>query len=167
MAEPGISLSFSITGDEATAAKFDALPLVVQKRVLAPACRAAAKIIQRAWKGNVRSRSGATVAAIKVRAAKRSRKNKYRVTVNAIMGAGDFKGRTFYGAITELGWKAGSKKEYPQGYKLGYRWIKQRIPVKGRKWKQKAKESTRSAAQAVIIQMVAEGIEREAKALGR
>ena len=167
MAETGITLSFSVTGDEATAAKFEALPLTIQKRVLAPALRAAAKLIQGAWKANVRSRSGATRAAIKVRAAKRSRKNKYRVTINAIMGKGDFKGQTFYAAAVELGWKAGSRKEYPQGFKLGYRWIKQRIPVKGKKWKKRAKESTHNAAQALIIQKVREGIEREAKALGR
>ncbi len=164
-----MTLSFTVTGDAATAAKFAALPVAMQKKVLRPALRATAKIVQTRAITNIRSKSGVTAQSLKVRAAKRSRKFPDRVTVNVITAGGWFKGPAFYASFTELGWKAGSRKAYPfaggERYKLGFRWISQRIPVAGKHWLKRAKESSQSAAQAVISRMVAEGIEREAKAL--
>lgn len=167
----GIQLKFSVAGDEATLAAFKALPLAVQKKVLRPALRAGAKIIHRQWRANVRSRSGATVASLKVRAGKRSRRFPDRVTVNVITSKGWFKGKDFWVAAVELGFKAGSRKAYDFGggevHKLGFRWIRQRIPVKARHWGKKAKESTHAAAQAAIHREIKAGIEREAKALAK
>jgi len=166
-----IALRFTITGDEMTLMRVQALETKVQKRVLTPALRAAAKIIQAQAKANVRSRSGVTKQSIQVRAGKRSRKFPNRVTVNVITAKGWFRGPAFYAGFTERGWKAGSRKSYSFGgvlrHRLGFRWINQRIPVKGQRWLARASEAKHAEAQAIIHRLVLEGIEKEARTSGK
>ena len=185
----GVTFSFSIAGDEKTLAAFKALPDVVQKKVLRPALRAGAKIVRTHYMRRIPSKSGHAATTVKVKAGKRSRKFPDRVTVNVQTGKGDFKGKGFYLAINELGWKAGSRKTYAAGtfnvkeeggqfisgavnpfaggHKLGFRWIQARIPVKGKHWFRKAREAGQSEAQAAIHRLVKEGIAREAGKLGK
>lgn len=167
----GVTFSFSIAGDEKTLAAFKALPDVVQKKVLRPALRAGAKVIRTHYMRRIPSKSGHAATTVKVKAAKRSRKFPDRVSINVQTGKGDFKGKGFYLAINELGWLAGSKKQYTHGglpaHKLGYRWIPDRIKVKGKHWFRKAREASQSEAQAAIHRLVKEGIAREAGKLGK
>lgn len=94
-------LRFTLSGDNDLDAIFKNLEPKVQKKVLRPALRAAAKIIQTEAKARAPVKSGALRDSIKVRAGARTRKGIVRVNVE--MGEGNFKGETFYGAFLEYG----------------------------------------------------------------
>src|SRR5690349_7604164 len=72
--------------------------------------------MRQAVRATVPVRSGATKAAIKVRAGKRKRGV---ARINVSISAGDYKGDTFYAAMEEFGHKIGSRalgdsrKQYP------------------------------------------------------
>lgn len=159
-----VAVSFDLRGDSKLLADLQALPLRIQKRVLAQALRPAAKLIQQATQANIPGKTGLAAGSLKVRAAKRSRKFPSRVTINVITSGGWFKGEAFYFAFDEWGFRAGARQESPQGFKLGYRWLKQRIPVKAKHWMKRATESQQAAAEELIKQGILAGIEREANA---
>lgn len=77
------------------------------KAVIRKALRAAAKVTQGYAIRSSPYKTGATQAAIKVRATKRSRKF---IGMNVMIGSGWFKGKTFYAAFVELGHFAGKRR---------------------------------------------------------
>lgn len=81
----------------------------LEKKILRKACRAGAKVVAEAVRRRAPKLTGQTRKAIKVKAAKRSRRRK-GVSVLVQLGAGLYKGTTFYGAFVEFGHKAGSRK---------------------------------------------------------
>lgn len=168
--------TFTLVGDKELDAAFIELPKRLQKKVLRPAVRAAAKIIQEQAKANIHSISGTAAESIKVKAAKRSRSTPDQVAVNVISSAGWFKGDDFYLGMVEKGFLLGSKKAYTftttggktvTRYKLGKRWIAQRKPVAGKHQVERAYQAQAEAAKAVALEIIAQGIEREAAELGR
>lgn len=100
---------FQLTGDRELDRKFARLPEVVQRKVLRPALRGAAKMYQRAIQTEAPAVTGALAKSFKVRAAKRSRTNKGKVTVQARSDALEFKGDTFYGAFVHFGHRLGKR----------------------------------------------------------
>lgn len=167
-----LSVSFTLTGNERLDRAFEELPNRLQKKVLREALRPAAKVIQGQAKSNIPKRSGKGAESLKVKAGKRSRSRPDQVSVLVITAAGWFKGSEYYLAFGELGFKLGSRKAYtfPAGlrYKLGRNmWLKQRIPVGGKHWIKGALDQRRAEATALAKAKIAEGIEREAAALGQ
>lgn len=83
------------------------LPDRLQKKALRPATRAAGKELLKIVKDNTPVKSGLLKRSFKVRALKRSRRNKNRVGVRVYSGVNPssrtFSGETFYGAFIEFG----------------------------------------------------------------
>lgn len=146
------AISFEITGDKELDAKFAALTAAVQKKILRQALRPAVKLVQQAAKQIVPVVSGTARASLKVRAAKRSRRNPNRVTITTGGDAVSFKGEAFYLSFNEFGFRRGSRK-------LGN--ARKKVPAK--RWLRKAMKSVESQAKSLALQGIAEGIEREAK----
>lgn len=146
-------LTFSLTGDAELDRKFRSLPLRVEKKVLREGLREGAKVVQEAAKRAAPRLTGLMKSAIRVRAAKRSRRNKNLVTIRVVLGQDFFKGETFYGAFQEFGWKAGPRKKGSA-----------RPQIEGKHFIEDAYKTAGAAAKAVAQKLIAEGIEREAAA---
>ena len=166
----GPLITFQLTGQPELDRRFQELPKRLQKKVLREALRPAAKLVHQQAQANIPSKSGRARGSLKVRAGKRSRKFPDRVALVVITAAGWFRGESFYVSFGELGFQLGSRKVHQTKagprHKLGLRYVRERRPVKGRHWIKRALQTARSAATALAMQKIREGIEREAKALG-
>lgn len=138
---------FRLTGDKQLDAIFAGLPMKVQKQVLRPALRSAAKIVHAAAKNNAPVKTGALRRSLKVRAGKRTRKNLVRAVVQT--GASDnlFKGKTYYGAFQEFGWKSGKRGS------------SSRRQISGKHYIQAAYDSTAATAKEQALEEIKKGIE--------
>lgn len=146
------AFSFQLTGNKELDKFFRTFPMKVQKKVVRKPLRDGSKIIADAAKANAPSAGGLLRKAIKVRAAKRSRKNKNLVTVRPQIGAGDFKGETFYGAFQEYGYRVGRRQ---MGDKRTF--------VEGRHYMERAFKEKSPQAKDVVISGIKRGIEAEAR----
>ena len=102
MSEP-LNVTITLRGVEKAKKQLAAFPEKVAKKALRKGVRAGAKVVARAMKAGVPRVTGRTRQAIKVRAGKRTRKPV--VVARAVVGAGWFKGPTFYAAFVEFGTK--------------------------------------------------------------
>ncbi len=130
--------TFTITGIKEIDRALKALEPKVAKKVIRQSIRAALKPIRDEIKGEVPLKTGLLRSAIKVRAAKRSRVS---IGVVVIIGRGDFKGDTFYGAFQEYGTST----------------------MPGKHFMRKVFDRESNEARAQIEKGVRDGIEREAK----
>lgn len=146
------AFQFTLTGDKALDRFFRTFPAKVQKKVVRKPLRDGAKIVNDAAKSDAPVRSGKLRKAYRVRAAKRSRKNKHLVTIRPQIGAGDFKGETFYGAFGEFGHRVGPRR-------LG----NARAIVPGLHTFERAFKRVSSQAQSVTVEGIKRGIEAEAR----
>lgn len=149
------AVTFTLTGDKELDRRFQSLAIKVQKKVLREGTRAAAKIVLAQAKANMPVVTGRAQASLKVRAMKRSRKRPDTVGVNVISSAGFYKGDDFYVGFVEMGHKAGPRK-FGNSRKL----------VPGKHPIQKAYKSAGPDAQREALDVIAAGIEREAKSGG-
>lgn len=108
-------------------------------RVIRQALRKAQKPIAAETKALAPVDEGTLRSAVKVRAMRRKRG---RIGVIVIIGQGDFKGKTFYGAMKELGTKF----------------------AKALHFMKRAFQSRQAQALEIVQSEIAQGIEREAKA---
>ncbi len=76
-------------------------------KIVRPALRAGAKVIQVGAKTDAPKRTGKMARAIRVRAMKSKRKG--TIGINVTLGQGFFRGDEFYGAFQEFGWKTGKR----------------------------------------------------------
>lgn len=156
-----------LTGAIELRAKLKEIDTKVSKTYLRQALRAGAKVIQQACLQAAPVKTGQTKRAIKVRAAKRSRKG---ITMMVSIGKGMFTGDTFYAGFLEYGYtrknfreqgnwaKAGKQGQFtkssvakivrPGGRVELHEQEQQKIP--GKKWLHKAfQKAQEQAAQAV------------------
>lgn len=124
----------------------------LQKKILRKATRAGCKPIAKAAKADAPVLSGQARKAIKVRAAKRSRKRK-SITTFVQNAAGDYKGSTYYAAFQEYGYRLGPRR-------LGDK----RRKVEGKEFMKKGFDQGRGQAEKEVKREIREGIEREMKA---
>jgi HK97 gp10 family phage protein len=96
-----VGVKFKVTGVDKVVRKLRQFEPKVQRQAVSKATRAGAKLIQAEAKANVPVDTGALKEAIKVRAPKKRKKGKVATLVQ--VGAGDFKGDTFYGGMIEFG----------------------------------------------------------------
>jgi len=75
----------------------------LRKKLTRKAIRKAGKVVHEAAKERVPKESGDLKKSIKLRALKRSRKNKHRVGVRVISGGRFFQGEYYYGGHVEYG----------------------------------------------------------------
>lgn len=148
------SVSIDITGNKKLDAFFSAFPAKLQKKISRSALRAGAKVIAESAKKNAPISTGALRKAIRVRAAKRSRKNKGLITVRATIGKDYFKGDTFYGAFLEFGHRAGKRPLKNRADKRPF--------VEGLHFMERALKEQGEAAKAVVQGQIARDILDEA-----
>lgn len=110
----------------------------IQKKVVRQALRAGAKIIHREAKQEAPELTGRTKRAVRVRAARRSRKF---FGVNVQVGKQDFTGETFYAAFVELGTQH----------------------IQAMHWMKQAFERKKNEAKEAVLRTLGEGIAREAR----
>jgi HK97 gp10 family phage protein len=131
---------FEVRGAKELKRKLDELADKEVKKIVRQAMRAGAKVILP--KAKAYAPVGATGnlrRAIKVRAAKRSRKY---IGVNVTLGEGFFIGDAFYGAFQEFGWKTGKRKSA------------KRRQVGGKHFMQRAAEQSGKAAGDAVISTI-------------
>ncbi len=166
-----------VVGDKEWIRKLTRLEKRDSRRILRQAFRAGAKMIAdkakqlapggRA-KGQKRSKAtGRLRKAIRVRAAKRSRRYIYYV---ARVGAEWFKGETFYAGFQEWGWHAGKRGRSSKEYRAAAQEARRRGAtfrgrrfVKGKFFMKRAAQQTGRAAAAKAISMIRSGIEQAAR----
>lgn len=140
-------MNFSLIGDKKLIAKLNALQKTEKNRAIKQGTRAGCKVVLAKAKSYVAVKTGATRAALKVRALPRSRKFfGTRVTI----GAGNFKGKTFYASFVEFGKHVG--KRMPKGL------AKPRRFVKGKHRLQQATQDAAPQALRVAIQAIAKSV---------
>lgn len=95
----------NLKGEKALIKSLEQFPDKVQKTIMKSAIRKAAKPLVAQAKENTPVESGALKKSMKLRAIKRSRKNKYRV--GFLIGSSDknFTGEQYYGSFLEFGTK--------------------------------------------------------------
>ena len=101
-----IKATLRLEGGKALERKLKTLPTRVRNKVVRTALRDGAKIVQAETKSLAPVQTGLLKKSLKVRAMKRK---KGRIGINVQMGAGDYKGETFYGAFVEYGHKLGKR----------------------------------------------------------
>lgn len=124
----------------------------LEKKILRKATRAGAKVIAKAAKARAPKLSGLTARAIKVRAAKRSRKRK-SITTLVQNREGDYKGKTYYAAFQEYGYRLGPRK-------LGNR----RKLIPGKHFMQGGLDASKKEAEQAVAAEMRTGIAREMRA---
>ena len=132
-----------LEGSKECLEKLDLLDKNMSRSIARNSCRAAAKVIAAAWKADAPRKSGMTAAAVKVRAMKRSRN---KIGVSAIIGAGEYQGKTFYAAFVE------------KGHLTGKRGSKNRKQIPARNWMKKSFDRVKSQATEAYINKMKEGI---------
>ena len=135
---------YILTGVKEIDRRLLALPATLERKVIRKALRNAAKPIQAAVKQIAPKQSGQLKKAVKVRAYKKSRKG-FGFAVR--LGAGDFKGDTFYGAFQEYGWKTGSRKS------------QNRKQVEGKHFMLKTYEARKDGARLAAMEEIKKGID--------
>lgn len=125
------------------------LPAKFARKILSKALRAGAKVVQAAAKKLAPKLSGLLRRSIKVRATKRK---KGRVGFVVGTSAGDYKGKSFYGAFLEWGHRLGSRK-------LGSK----RRKVKPKPYAGPALKQTANEAVRVIGEEINKGLEAAVK----
>ena len=106
MAQPTIW----ITGDKAVDRRLKKFTLKLQKKIFRKVVRKAAEPVLATARANVPVDSGDLKKSLKVRAMKRSRRNKNRVGVQVGTGEKFFLGDQFYAGFIELGWHTGKRR---------------------------------------------------------
>lgn len=128
----------SIAGLPELQANLASLPERVQRKVLGPALREGGQVILKRTRQNAPRLSGDLAKSYKLRAAKRSRKNK-SVTLQITTGKTLFSGKTFYGGFIEYG----------------------TAKMRGRHFMAQAFTQVAGTANTVAVTRIKEGIERE------
>lgn len=101
-----VKATIKLQGGKALEKKLKELPKGIRNKVIRQSLRAGAKIVHTETKAQAPVDSGLLKSALKVRAAKRSRK---RIAVNVQTKDGDYKGETFYGAFVTYGHRLGKR----------------------------------------------------------
>lgn len=96
-------MTVKITGVKELDKAFESFEPKLQKKIGRKAARAAAKPVLESARSHVPIDFGTLHDSLKIKALKRSRKNKHIAGVRVLTGEESFKGETFYGAFIEFG----------------------------------------------------------------
>lgn len=132
--------TITIDGLSEFQAELAALPKKLANGVVRKALRAGAKPVQAEAKLQAPKLTGFTRRQIKVRAAKRSRRRRDTVIINVQIGAGDYKGDSFYASFVHWGWRAGKRQKLAKGK------ADTRPKIEANKFMTRSIEKTRSVA---------------------
>jgi HK97 gp10 family phage protein len=141
-----MTATMAIRGDRELIRTLEKMAGKDAKKAMRKGCRAGSKVVAKRAKQLAPRRSGAIRRAIRVRAV-RSRK----IGTQVIVGAGWFKGKTFYAAFVEFGHKAGKRGRSG------------RTTVPGQHYMQRAGEEAGEKALATAVDTMWSEIEAMAK----
>lgn len=110
----------------------------MQRKAVASSLRDGTKLLKSAVQADAPVKSGATKAAVKVRAGKRK---KGKVSMMVSIGEGWFKGATFYAAFDALGHMQGSRKNGDRKHIPGNRYLQNAMAQATEPVLEKIKES--------------------------
>lgn len=148
----GGGFSFTILGRKPIDRAFEQLPERLARKVVRQAMRKAMKPVAAQVKANAPVDTGATRRAVKVRAARRTRKG---FGVNVQVGEGDYKGDTFPAAMVEYG--TADRRKKSTGQHVGR--------VKARRFLHRAYRQKKDEARRIADREISAGIGRELAAL--
>lgn len=111
-----INQDLVLTGDKELDAYFVSLPAAVAKGGMRKATREVAKFVREIAIGLAPEKTGALIASLKVRSAKRRKHLPWLVSTSVRAGGGLFRGDTFYGGFLELGTV---ERQHKSGKKTG------------------------------------------------
>jgi HK97 gp10 family phage protein len=131
-----------VEGMEEMKKKLATLEPAVRKKLVRKALRAGAKVVATQCKVDAPIRSGLLRSKIKVRAGKRKRNV---IRMNVSIGKKDFQGDTFYAGFVD------------RGRKSGKRGSRNRRPIAGSRFLEKAFDKARPAAAKAIVETLREG----------
>jgi HK97 gp10 family phage protein len=131
-----------IEGMEEMKKKLETIEPAVRKKLVRKALRAGAKVITKQCKADAPARSGLLRSKIRVRAGKRKRN---LIRMNVSIGKKDFQGDTFYAGFVD------------RGRKSGKRGSRNRRPIAGSRFLEKAFDKARPAAAKAILETLREG----------
>lgn len=165
-----------ITGDKQINAMLKELPKSVQRKFVRKAARPAVKAVLPSVKREAPRSIGALVKSLAVRSLRKSR---VRIGLMITTREGWFKGKTFYGAFQEWGWKTGSRTGM-RGHRTKYDEVTQTISgragryrlkgerrkIPGKFYAKKATDSNREYALEIYRRGLREMIEEEMRAQG-
>lgn len=122
--------------------------LKVRRKVLTKSIRATLKsVVKPAVDAEVPQDSGALKRAIKIRAQKGRKRGSVALELR-IGKEGNFRGKEFYGAFQEFGWKAGPR-----------RFGNARVQVKGKHFLEQSFKKTKAAARDDVQERIRKGID--------
>ena len=142
-------VTLQLVGDRELIRKLEAIEKRHGKSAIRKGLRAGVKILTAEAKRTAPRRTGALAKAIKTRAGPRSRSS---ISVATRLGAGFFKGETFYGGFQEFGWRTGKRGS------------SRRRAVPGRHFLEKAAKRVGPAAGKVALERIRFEIEQAARA---
>jgi HK97 gp10 family phage protein len=148
-----MSITIDLKGPDAIKRAFAELPPRLARKVIRRGLRAGAKIVRADAQAHAPVDTGLTRKAIKVRSGRGRKKG--LITMGVVIGQGDYRGETFYGAFQEFGWKAGERGS------------EHRRQVEGKHFMGHALAEKEGPAKAAIAEVISDGIEREAEGLAR
>jgi HK97 gp10 family phage protein len=99
----------TITGDRTVDRRLKQFGPKLAKKIFSKVIRKAAKPVLETARNAVPVDSGDLRRSLKIRARKRSRRNKNTVGVQVVTGERFFKGELFYGGFLEFGWRTGKR----------------------------------------------------------
>lgn len=141
-------IEFKITGIKEIRRAFKRLPAIVARKVIKKAIRESLRPIKAEVERLAPKRSGLLAQSVKIRAAKQKRG---AIRIRVQIGAGDFKGKTYYAAFVEYGTK--NKKGLPK--------------IEGRHYMKQAYELHKDSARKECIQRIRRGVDEAVKQLRR
>lgn len=155
---------FPIVGAEKLRKQLAALGPRIAKKVIRQSLRQAGKIVQTEAKSNAPVDTGRLRKSIRVRAFKRSRKERIGINVQTNSTNNVFKGKTFYGGFLEYGFRRGKRSnEIKRAQKNGRTLagdLRQQVP--SRPFMKPAFESKKEQAGKMAVDLLRAGVEREA-----
>lgn len=105
---PRSTIGLIITGVDEIDKRLKTLPAKVRNKIVRAAMRRGMYIVHAKAQANAPVRTGKLQKAIVVRAGLKPKKGE--IVIDCRVGAGDFKGDTFYGGFQEFGWRAGPRR---------------------------------------------------------
>lgn len=136
----------TIKGSRAIERAFRELPRKIATKLVRRSLREGAKIVQAQAKADAPVDTGLLEKSIKVVSGRSRKKGVFLMGV--LIGSGNFKGETFYGAFQEFGWKTGKRGSV------------HRRKIPGKRFLKRAMRGMRDEAQRVILETIADGIDR-------
>lgn len=156
-----MAVTITFQGDKALERKLAKLPAVLKQKIVRAGLLKAGKVIRDQAKENAPKKTGALSESIRERAYSNSQGDPVVVVETK---AGFFKGKQFYGAFQEFGWRKGKRvglnANRKGSHKRGVNAAREKVP--GKHFIKRAFESKGEEAAQVAVVAIRDALEKEA-----